>query len=91
MVMHREHGNLMPFFNSSWILINEPATNMCQWLVMLFVVCNELNKTISQIWDGSTLMLFFRRNFPLALMQQWQELEEIISSINFSDDCDSLI
>jgi hypothetical protein len=35
-------------------------------------------------------MLSFRRNFSPALMQQWQELEEIVSSIIYSDDCDSL-
>lgn len=57
----------------------------------LFVVCNEQNKTISQVWDGSTLMLTFRRNFPPALMQKWQELEEIAFSITLSDECDSLI
>jgi hypothetical protein len=56
----------------------------------LFVICNEQNKTISQVWDGSTLMLSFRRNFP-PLMQLWQELEGVVSSITFSNDCDSLI
>jgi hypothetical protein len=55
------------------------------------VICNEQNKTIAQIWDGSTLMLTFRRNFSVPLMQQWYELEGIVSMISYSEECDSLI
>jgi hypothetical protein len=41
--------------------------------------------------NGSTLKLSFRRIFSTALMERWYELEQIISSVVYRDDCDSLI
>jgi mannosylglycoprotein endo-beta-mannosidase len=80
-------GTKVRFWEDTWFGTSPLAVQFFD----LFVICNEQNKTISQVWDGSTLMLSFRRNFPPILLQQWQELEEIASSITFSDDCDSLI
>ena len=57
----------------------------------IYCICNEQNATISQIWDGTTVKLSFRRNFSATLMEQWYELESICNSIILSPDCDSLI
>jgi hypothetical protein len=36
----------------------------------LYVIYNEQNKTIAHIWDGSTLMLTFRRELITPLVLQ---------------------
>ena len=47
--------------------------------------------TISQVLDGSTLKLTYRRNFSSDLMRQWHELEQIVSIVVLSNDCGSFI
>jgi hypothetical protein len=80
-------GTKIRFWEDTWFGTSPLAVQFFD----LYIVCNEQNKTISQIWDGNTLMLTFRRNFPPALMQKWQELEEIVRSTTLSTECDSLI
>jgi mannosylglycoprotein endo-beta-mannosidase len=57
----------------------------------IYIICNEQMATLNQVWDGERLKLSFRRNFSSSLMERWRELEQIASSIFFSNDCDSLI
>lgn len=50
----------------------------------LYIIANEHNLPISDIWDGAELKISFRRTFNEALMSRWYELEDIIHSIVFS-------
>ena len=57
----------------------------------IYSVCNELNKSVNEVWDGQCLKLSFRRNFSDSLMEQWFQLEEIDKSITFTAEPDALI
>ncbi|KAK1648329.1 hypothetical protein QYE76_066134 [Lolium multiflorum] len=57
----------------------------------IYILCNEHNMTIQNIWAGSQLKLTFRRNFNSALMHLWYELEAIANNISFSGSLDAFI
>lgn len=46
---------------------------------------------MAEVWEGATLKLTFRRNFSVVMMENWYELEQIVSNIRFSEDIDSLV
>jgi hypothetical protein len=52
---------------------------------------HEQGKTISEAWDGSTLKFTFRRIVNRDLMNQWEELIQIASSIEFTREEDTII
>jgi hypothetical protein len=71
-----------------------PGLALLLWLfnsLTFYILCNEHNVTLPNIWDGSQLKLTFRRNFNSALMQLWYELEAIANNISFSGLPDALI
>ena len=57
----------------------------------LYVLADQKNKTIAELWDGETLKISFKRKFSPRLMQLWMELLSIAESISFTDDCDTII
>ena len=57
----------------------------------IYMVCNEQNKSVRDVWDGEILKLTFRRNFDNKMMDQWYQLVEIAKEINFDSDSDALI
>jgi hypothetical protein len=57
----------------------------------IYFLVNEQNKTIADIWDGSSLEMTFRRCFDHRLMIQWLEIQQIAQTLTLNDSNDSLI
>jgi hypothetical protein len=57
----------------------------------LYVLVNEQNISIAEVWDGVNLKLTFRRCVDHQLMQRWYDLKSIAESIQFDGTADSLI
>ena len=80
-------GKLVRFWEDTWYGNTPLATQYWD----LYVLVNEKNKTIAEIWDGQELKCTFRRTFSDELMSQWFELVDILSLTKFSQEKDSLI
>jgi hypothetical protein len=52
---------------------------------------NEQGKTINEACDGVNLKFRFRRTVNRETMNQWEEIWQIASSIQFLDDEDPII
>jgi len=57
----------------------------------LYVINNEKGITIERALDGVNLKFTFRRAIPERLMLLWEELLQIASTIEFSDNDDDII
>jgi hypothetical protein len=57
----------------------------------VYYIVNEQGKTLDEAWNGLNLKFTLRRIVYRVLMNQWDELVQIASSIQFSDDEDALI
>ena len=57
----------------------------------LYVINNQKNLCVDDVWDGTELKISFRRGVNETLMQDWLALITIAESINFSEDCDAII
>jgi hypothetical protein len=57
----------------------------------LYILINEQNKSIDELWDGRDLKCTFRRTVNQAMMQSWYDLKSIVEAIQFSEEDDSLI
>jgi mannosylglycoprotein endo-beta-mannosidase len=80
-------GSKIKFWEDTWFGTSPLSVQFWE----IYCICNEPLATISEVWDGNSLKLTFRRNFNDSLMEQWFELEQIANNISFSEDCDSLI
>jgi hypothetical protein len=80
-------GAKIKFWEDTWFGTSPLSVQFWE----IYCICNEPLATVSEVWDGISLKLTFRRNFNDSLMEQWFELEQIANNISFSDDCDSLI
>jgi hypothetical protein len=52
---------------------------------------NEQGKTLSEAWDGQTLKFSFRRIVGERVMNQWHEVVQIASNIQFYEEPDTVI
>ena len=57
----------------------------------LYVINNQKNLCVDDVWDGTELKISFRRGVNETLMQDWLALITITESITFSEDCDAII
>jgi hypothetical protein len=57
----------------------------------IYFIVNEHGKTISEAWNRTNLRFSFRRIVNRALMTQWEELIQIASGIELTDEEDSII
>jgi hypothetical protein len=57
----------------------------------VYVLVNEQNKTIAELWDGETLIVTSRRCFHYELMVHWFEILHIAQSIHINNESDALI
>jgi hypothetical protein len=57
----------------------------------LYVLINEQNKSISELWDGVNFKCTFRRTVDQTLMQRWYDLKSIAESLHLSAEEDSVI
>jgi hypothetical protein len=81
------NGTNIKFSEDTWYG-NAPLA-ILYWDV--YMIVNQQDKTIHELWDGSQLRCTFRRTFTEELMLQWLEILEIANGINFSDSPDHLI
>jgi hypothetical protein len=80
-------GRNIKFWEDRWF---GSCSLAIQYLEVYFLV-NEQNKTIADLWDGSSLKMTFRRCFDHRLMMQWLEIQQISQTIILSSIKDSLI
>jgi hypothetical protein len=52
---------------------------------------NEEGISLRDAWDGVNLKFTFRRSVDTRLMNQWYELKQIVSSVQFVEEEDSII
>ena len=57
----------------------------------LYVLAEQTNKCIVDLWDGRQLLISFRRKVSPRLMRMWLDLVAIAESISYSDDCDAIV
>jgi hypothetical protein len=57
----------------------------------LYIIANKQNCSISTVWDGNELKIFFRRTVSQSLYDKWLELCDLVASVSFSDEEDSSV
>jgi hypothetical protein len=57
----------------------------------VYFLVNEQNKTTTELWDGESLKVTFRKCFDHRLMLQWFEIQQIAQSIHLNTESDALI
>jgi hypothetical protein len=57
----------------------------------LYCIIDEQNKSIADLWNGVNLKCTFRRCVDRRLFLQWEELVNLVSTIDFPDEEDALI
>jgi hypothetical protein len=57
----------------------------------LYCIVNEQNKSIADLWDGENIRCTFRRCVDMRLFLMWEELVNLVSTIDLSDEDDALI
>jgi putative lipoic acid-binding regulatory protein len=55
------------------------------------VIVNEKSATIQELWDGESLKCTFRRTVGQRLMNMWDEVVQLATTICFSNEEDNLI
>src|SRR4051812_48688278 len=57
----------------------------------IYTICNQQGITLADAWDGVHIKITFRRTFSNKLMEQWFQFEEVIKSVAFNSDPDTLV
>jgi len=57
----------------------------------LYIITDQQNVSVADVWDGSDLKLSFRRGVNENQMQEWLNLVDIAESISYTEDCDAII
>ena len=81
------NGRKVKFWEDHWF--GETSLAIQYW--DLYILVNEQNATISEVWDGEQLKLTFRRCFCENLMMQWYELVQIANYLTISEEDDTLL
>jgi hypothetical protein len=55
------------------------------------LLVNEQEKIVMAVWDGLNLKFIFRRTVNSDTMNQWLEILQIASGLQFSDDEDAIV
>jgi hypothetical protein len=72
-----------------YLVWNDPP---CNSVVVPFMhLCDQTGMSVANVWDGVEVKLTFRRTFSEEMMERWNELTEIISSVRFNEDSDTLV
>jgi len=80
-------GKMIRFWEDHWFGNSNLATQF--W--PLYVICEQQGETISQVWDGETLMLSFTRSVGENLMNMWFDLLGIMEEVCLSNEADQII
>ena len=57
----------------------------------LYRIVNEKDKTIDELWDGTNLKCYFRRNVSENLYNSWLEIMELLSTIQLNEEEDEMV
>lgn len=80
-------GKSIRFWEDHWFGSSSLAIQYWE----LYVIAEQKNVSIAEVWDGSELRISFRRRVTPRLMHMWLELIAIAESISYVDDCDAII
>lgn len=81
------NGTKIQFWEDKWFGSSPLAVQFWE----IYVICNEKLVCLSDVWDGYTVKLSFRRNFLPRLIEQWYELEQFVMSTALSEEQDTLV
>ena len=76
------NGNKIRFWSDVWI-------GNCSLAILfrdLFIIVNEQDLTVAQVWDGVDLKFAFRRCVSPALFDRWLELCQLVGSDSLSEE-----
>jgi hypothetical protein len=81
------NGRGVKFWEDQWF----GGTSLAIHFWELYFVCNEQNKTISDILVEGELKLSFRRNFNQRMVRMWEDLVAIVQDLRLSDEDDQMV
>jgi hypothetical protein len=81
------NGKKVKFWEDHWF--GHCSLSILFW--DLYVLINEQNKSIAELWDGVNLKCTFRRSVDQNLMQRWYDLRSIAESLHLSVEEDAVI
>jgi hypothetical protein len=84
---HVDDGTKIRFWEDHWF-------GSCSLAIQywdIFSIVNEQGCTIKDAWDGANLRFTFRRTVDRRVLNLWYKLQEIASSIKFSEEPDSIV
>jgi hypothetical protein len=61
------------------------------WYWKIYCLVNEHNKSVAELWDEDNLKRTFHRCVDRRLFDMWDELVNLVTTIDMSDDEDALI
>lgn len=74
------------FWEDNWV--GNSSLPIQYWKLYRFV--NAKNKSVASLWDGIDLKCTFRRTGDIHMLELWEEVCQLASTISFSEE-DSLI
>jgi hypothetical protein len=80
-------GRRMRFWEDHWF-------GSCSLAIQywdIYTIVNKQGCTLADAWDGTSLKFTFRRTVGRRVMDQWLELLQVVSSVRFNDETDTLI
>jgi hypothetical protein len=80
-------GRKIKFWEDNWLGSSILAIQFWE----LYVIVNKKSATIRELWDGESLKCTFRRTVGEKLMNMWDEVVQLATTICFSNEEDNLI
>jgi hypothetical protein len=81
------NGKKILFWEDTWI-------GNCSLSILfrdLYIIVNEQQSTLAQVWDGTNLKMTFRRTVNQVLFDRWLELLALMQTVSMTDSDDSPI
>ena len=81
------NGKSVRFWEDRWTGNATLATSCWE----LYNIANTTNVSISEVWDGVTLKINFRRCFSPDMLTAWNELFSVVKDLSLNDREDTII
>jgi hypothetical protein len=81
------NGKKVKFWEDNWLASSSLAIQYWD----LYMSLNEKNKTVQDLWDGTHLKCTFRRYVDSVTFCKWEEILQLASTINLSNEEDEMI
>jgi len=81
------NGQKVKFWEDNWLGSSSLAIQFWK----LYEIVNEKSHTVCELWDGTNLRCSFRRTVSEQLMNDWNEVVQLASTITFSFEEDTMI